>query len=132
MQLARTLLFFLLLFGFGAVAGSSISRASTERKAAASYRSVEEIVDRFLFRKQSELVEALGLTDDQLAASAPALDATRSKLMTHQRKARSRVFQIMEEYRSELSTVLTPEQRERLDQAMEPYRSKTNSAPSAQ
>lgn len=132
MKLARTLLFSLLLFGFGAVAGSSISRGSAKRQAGASHRGVEEIVDRFLDRKQSELIEALGLTDGQLTDSAPALEATRSRLMTHQRKARSRVFQIMEEYRSELSAVLTPEQREILDQAMDPYRTKNHSAPSAQ
>ena len=81
-----------------------------------------EVVDGFLVRKQAELTAWLSLTPGQLDASTPALQATRAKLITHQTRARSEVFQIMEEYRAELAKTLTPEQRAALDKGMEKYR----------
>ena len=122
MQTARTLLFFLLLFSFGAVAGSSITRANAERQTKTYPRTAPEVVEAFLSRKQAELTTWLGLTPDQLDASSPALEATRAKLIAHQNRARSEVFHIMEEYRAELARTLTPEQRAALDKGMEKYR----------
>jgi Spy/CpxP family protein refolding chaperone len=130
MQNKRTLLFFVLLFGLGAVAGSSISRGSAQRetaKAPSSY-SAEAVVNRFLERKQTELTTWLGLSPEQLDASAPALEATRAKLIAHQTRARAEVFSIMEEYRAELAKNLTPEQRTALDKGMEKYRKKSPAA----
>ncbi|MCP5538923.1 MAG: hypothetical protein H7A52_02125 [Akkermansiaceae bacterium] len=131
MQTARNLFFFLLLFGFGTVAGSSFTRGSAEVKTKTTSRTVPEVVDGFLNRRQTELIGWLGLTPDQLDASAPALAATRAKLIAHQTRARSEVFQIMEEYRAELSETLTPEQRTALDKGMEKYRKQHSSAPKA-
>jgi Spy/CpxP family protein refolding chaperone len=128
MNTIRTFLFFVLLFGFGAVAGSSITRGSVERQTKTTSRTAPEVVDGFLSRKQAELTAWLGLTADQLDASTPALEATRAKLIAHQNRARSEVFHIMEEYRAELSKALTPEQRAALDKGMEKYR-KRHSTP---
>lgn len=122
MQTARTLLFFILLFSFGAVAGSSVTRANVERQTKTYPRTVPEVVDSFLSRKQVELTTWLGLTPDQLDTSLPALKITRAKLIAQQNRARREVFHIMEEYRAELAKALTPEQRAALDKGMEKYR----------
>jgi hypothetical protein len=124
MQTARTLIFFVLLFSFGAVAGSSVTRVNLERQTKTTPRTVPEVVDGFLNRKQAELTSWLGLTPEQLDASTPALEATRAKLIAHQTRARSEVFHIMEDYRAELAKALTPEQRAALDKGMEKYRKK--------
>lgn len=124
MNTARTLLFFILLFSFGAVAGSSVTRANSERQTKTYPRTAPEVVEAFLSRKQVELTTWLGLTPAQIDASSPALDATRAKLIAHQNRARSEVFHIMEEYRAELAKTLSPEQRAELDRGMEKYRKK--------
>jgi hypothetical protein len=131
MNTARSLLFFVLLFGFGTVAGSSFTRSSVRFQTKTSPRTVPEVVDGFLNRKQAELTGWLGLTTEQLDASTPALEATRAKLIAHQTRARSEVFHIMEEYRAELAKTLTPEQRAALDKGMEKYRKQYN-APAGQ
>jgi uncharacterized membrane protein len=122
MQLTRTVLFFVLLFGFGAVAGSSVTRGSVTHQTKTYPRTAPEVVDSFLNRKQAELTAWLDLTPDQLDTSSPALEAARAKLIAHQTRARAEVFHIMEEYRGELSKTLSPEQRATLDKGMEKYR----------
>lgn len=122
MNTARSILFFVLLFGFGTVTGSSFTRGTVERQTRTTQRTVPEVVDGFLARKQADLTSALGLSASQLDASTPALEAARAKLIAHQTRARSEVFHIMEEYRAELAKTLTPEQRATLDEAMEKYR----------
>jgi Spy/CpxP family protein refolding chaperone len=122
MNTARSILSFVLLFGFGTVAGSSFTRSSVERQTRTTPRTAPEVVDAFLARKQADLTSALGLSASQLDASTPALEAARAKLIAQQTRARSEVFHIMEEYRAELAKTLTPEQRAALDQAMEKYR----------
>lgn len=132
MKSSRSLVFSLLLFALGLIAGASIHNGFAERKAAQPAASVETIVNRFLARRQAEYAEALQLTPGQLDATAPALEATRSKLLAQQKEARKRVYQIMEDYRNELRKELTPAQRETLDRAVQEYLKKGSPQPSAQ
>jgi len=126
MQNRPTFVFSLLLFGLGLIAGASINNGFAERRSAGPGATVQTIVDRFLARKQAEYAEGLDLTPGQLAATAPALEATRSELMVHQTEARKRILQIMEDYRRELRKELTPAQREILDRAEQEYLGKTS------
>jgi Spy/CpxP family protein refolding chaperone len=99
----------LVTFGAGALSAAAVSQVlhAEQRGDEASRRACEE--------RKARLLDEVGLTPDQQAAVEAILERRRAQTDRFWSEAGPELRAIMDSTRSEIRTVLTPEQRERYE-----------------